>query len=100
VRIASVTVDPCGRAKRLVTVRVELSDRQETMTMSVVVPNEHDEGAVLEFGIARAKDFARGFRRAALGELPDRACPAGVLTHISNRGWSPGSPGDESRDRH
>jgi hypothetical protein len=43
------------------TVRVDLSDRQETMTMSVVVPNEHDEGAVREFGIARAKDFARGF---------------------------------------
>jgi hypothetical protein len=85
VRIASVTVDPCGRAKRLVTVRVELSERQETMTMSVVVPNEHDEGAVREFGIARAKDFARRFAKLPSGGLPDRACPAGVLTHISNR---------------
>jgi hypothetical protein len=68
VRIASVTVDPCARAKRPVTVRVELSDRQETMTMSVVVPNDHDEGAVREFGIARAKDFARRFAELPSGD--------------------------------
>jgi hypothetical protein len=76
VRITSVTVDPCGRGKRLVTVRVDLSDRQESMAMSVVVPNEPDEGAVREFGIARAKDFARGFAELPSGNYQiERALP-------------------------
>ena len=75
VRIASVTVDPCGRGKRLVTVRVDLSDRQETMTMSVVVPSEHDEGVVGEFGIARAKDFARRFAEHSGNFQIERALP-------------------------
>jgi hypothetical protein len=35
------------------------------MTVNVLVPNERDESAVREFGIARAKDFARRF-----AELP------------------------------
>jgi len=65
VRVASICVDPCDRGKRLVAVRVDLGDRHETMTMSVLVPNERDESAVREFGIARAKDFARRF-----AELP------------------------------
>jgi hypothetical protein len=65
VRIASVSVDPCDRGKRLVTVRVDLGDRHESMTMSVVVPNEGDESTVREFGIARAKDFARRFAELA-----------------------------------
>ena len=57
--------------------RVDRSDRQETMTMSVVVPNEHDEGAVREFGIARAKDLARRFAELPSGnfqiEVPCRS---------------------------
>jgi hypothetical protein len=61
VRVASITVAPCDRGKRLVTVRVDLGDRRETMTVNVLVPNERDESAVREFGIARAKDFARRF---------------------------------------
>jgi len=35
------------------------------MTLSVQVPNERDDSAIREFGIARAKDFARRF-----SELP------------------------------
>jgi hypothetical protein len=76
VRITSVTVDPCGRGKRLVTMRVDLSDRQATVTMSIVVANEHDEGVVREFGIARAKDFARGFAELPSGNFQiERALP-------------------------
>jgi hypothetical protein len=65
VRVASVSVDPSDRGKRLVTVRVDLGDRHESVTMSVVVPNEGDDSAIREFGIARAKYFARRF-----SELP------------------------------
>src|SRR4051812_5174222 len=43
VRVASVSVDPCDRGKRLVTVRVDLGHRRETMTINVLVPNERDE---------------------------------------------------------
>jgi hypothetical protein len=66
VRITSISVDPCDRGKRLVTVRVELGDRRETLTISVLVPNERDESAIREFGLARAKDFARRVARAAV----------------------------------
>ncbi len=73
VRLSSVRVDPCDRGKRLVTVRIDLGDRRETMTINVLVPNERDEGAVREFGIARAKDFARHF-----AELPSGSFPMGI----------------------
>jgi hypothetical protein len=66
-------MDPCDRGKRLVTVRVDLGDRREIMTINVLVPNERDEGAVREFGIARAKDFARHF-----AELPSGSFPMGI----------------------
>jgi hypothetical protein len=69
-RIASISVDPSGRGKRLVTFRVDLSDRRETMTMSVLVPNERDDSAVRDFGIARAKDFARQFAELPSGSFP------------------------------
>jgi hypothetical protein len=61
VRVSTTSADPCGRGKRLVTVRVDLGDRLETMTLTVVVQDERDESAVREFGIARAKDIARRF---------------------------------------
>jgi hypothetical protein len=66
-RIESISVESCDRGKRLVTVRVDLDDRPETMTVSVLVPNERDESAVREFGIARAKDFARRFAEMPSG---------------------------------
>jgi hypothetical protein len=67
VRITSISVDPCDRGKRLVTLRVDLGHPHETITLSVLVPNERDDNAVREFGIARAKDFARRF-----AELPSK----------------------------
>ena len=62
--VTSVNVDStaaCGREKRLVTVCVKLSGPKETMTINVVVPNERDDQAAQEYGVARAKDFARQF---------------------------------------
>jgi hypothetical protein len=52
--------DP-GRAKALVKVIVEFSGPTESMTMTVIVPNEGDEAALQEQGIARAKHFALQF---------------------------------------
>ena len=40
------------------------------MTMSVLVPNERDDSAVRDFGIARAKDFARQFAELPSGSFP------------------------------
>jgi hypothetical protein len=55
-KITSVKVDPAGasgREKCLVTVCVQLAGTKESMTINVVVADEHDELAVQEFGIAR-----------------------------------------------
>jgi hypothetical protein len=63
-KVTSVKVDPAGasgREKCLVAVCVQLSGTKESMTINVVVADEHDELAVQESGIARAKDFARQF---------------------------------------
>ena len=51
-----------GRQKRTVTVRVALGNSpDETMTITVVVPEDGDEGSAREIGLARARDFARRF---------------------------------------
>jgi hypothetical protein len=47
--------------KALVNIIVEFSGPTETMTLTVIVPNEGDEPALKEQGIARAKDFALQF---------------------------------------
>ena len=52
--------DP-GRTKALVNVIVEFSGATESMTLTVIVPNDGDEAALQEQGIARAKDFALQF---------------------------------------
>ena len=51
--------DP-GRTKALVNVIVEFR-ATESMTLTVIVPNDGDEAALQEQGIARAKDFALQF---------------------------------------
>jgi hypothetical protein len=48
-------------SKRHVTICAELAGRNEFMTMTVCVPNSGFEREDRENGIARAKDFARGF---------------------------------------
>jgi hypothetical protein len=52
--------DP-GRDKALVNVIVEFSGVTESMTLTVIVPNEGDETALLEQGVAKAKDLALQF---------------------------------------
>ena len=47
--------------KALVNVIVEFSGPTETMTLTVIVPNEGDEATLKEQGTARAKDFALQF---------------------------------------
>jgi hypothetical protein len=49
--------DP-GRAQALVNVIVEFSGPSESMTLTVIVPNEGYEASLQEQGIARAKTFA------------------------------------------
>jgi hypothetical protein len=55
-----------GREKCVVTLHVSLAGPQESMQIAVVVPNENDENAIRECGIARAKDFARQFANLSL----------------------------------
>ena len=47
--------------KALVNIIVEFSGPTETMTLTVIVPNEGDEAALKEQGNARAKDFVLQF---------------------------------------
>ena len=50
-----------GREKRAVTVRAQLGQPDETLRLTVVVPDEGDDAVAREHGIARAKDLARRF---------------------------------------
>ena len=45
----------------MVNVIVEFSGPTQSMTLTVIVPNEGDEAALEEQGIAKAKDFALQF---------------------------------------
>jgi hypothetical protein len=54
-------VTAAGREKRVVTVRVKLGQPQESLRITVVVPEASDIPSARECGIARAKDFARQF---------------------------------------
>ena len=56
------------RDRRVVTVRVKLAQAEESMRITVIVPDEGDEQAARECGIARAKDAARQFSLSS-GEL-------------------------------
>jgi len=49
------------RTQALVNIIVEFSGSTESMTLTVVVPNEGDEADLRKMGIARAKDFALQF---------------------------------------
>jgi hypothetical protein len=60
-------------SKRNVTICVELAGKNEFMTMTVCVPNSGSESADCEFGIARAKDFARDFVDLPISLFPVNA---------------------------
>jgi hypothetical protein len=50
-----------GRNKRLVTLCLQLGTPEESMTITVSVPNDGIEADIYALGFARARDFARHF---------------------------------------
>jgi len=60
------------RSKRQVTICAELAGHQEFMTITVCVPNSGSESEDREHGIARAKEFARGFSNLSPSLFPSR----------------------------
>ena len=60
------------RSKRQVTICAELDGPQEFLTITVCVPNSGSEGDDREYGIARAKEFARGFSNLSASLFPAR----------------------------
>jgi hypothetical protein len=67
-----------SRSKRHVTICTELDGPNEFMTITVCVPNSGSEGDDREYGIARAKEFARGFSDLPTSLFPvrDHAAPS------------------------
>ena len=65
-------------SKRHVTICAELDGPHEFMTITVCVPNSGSEGDIRENGIARAKEFARGFSDLSTSLFPvrDNAAPS------------------------
>ena len=59
-------------SKRHVTICAELDGPHEFMTMTVRVPNSGSERDDREYGIARAKEFARGFSDLSPSLFPAR----------------------------
>ena len=59
-------------SKRHVTICAELDGPHEFMTMTVRVPNSGSERDDREYGIARAKEFARGFSNLSPSLFPAR----------------------------
>jgi hypothetical protein len=52
---------PSGHGKRLVTICAELGRPNEFMTITVAVSNDGNERDIREYGIARAKHYAKRF---------------------------------------
>jgi hypothetical protein len=65
-------VGTSGSSKRQVTICAELDGPQEFMTITVCVPNSGSEREDREYGIARAKEFARGFSDVSPSRFPSR----------------------------
>jgi hypothetical protein len=75
VKITHVKLGKVGtsiHSKRQVTICAELDGPQEFMTITVCVPNSGSEGGDREYGIARAKEFARGFSNLSPSLFPSR----------------------------
>jgi hypothetical protein len=60
------------RSKRQVTICAELDGPQEFLTITVCVPNSGSAGDDREYGIALAKEFARGFSNLSVSLFPSR----------------------------
>jgi hypothetical protein len=65
-------VGTSSSSKRHVTICAELDGPHEFMTITVCVPNSGSEGDIRENGIARAKEFARGFLDLSSSLFPAR----------------------------
>jgi hypothetical protein len=50
-----------GRERRVVTVRAKIGQPQESLRITVVVPDDGDEEVARQYGVARARDIARQF---------------------------------------
>src|SRR3977135_2015570 len=88
-----------GRSKRLVTICTELGGPNEFMTITVAVANDGSDEEAREFGIARAKDFARQF-----ADAPPQCFPtlrSGAVLQCADKGLSdaPQAPPDRPRLR-
>ena len=55
------SVTGLGLEKRAVTVRANIGKPHETLRITVLVPNESNDATAREYGLARARDFARQF---------------------------------------
>jgi hypothetical protein len=90
---------PTSRSKRLVTICAELGGPNEFMTITVAVANDGSDEEACEYGIARAKDFAR-----QSADAPPQCFPAlrsGAVLQFADRGLSdaPQAPPDRPRLR-
>ena len=65
-------VGTSSHSKRQVTICAELDGPGEYMTMTVCVPNSGSEADDREYGIARAKECARGFSNLSASLFPAR----------------------------
>ena len=65
-------VGTSSSSKRHVTICAELDGPHEFMTMTVRVPNSGSERDDRKYGIARAKEFARGFSDLSPSLFPAR----------------------------
>jgi hypothetical protein len=75
-----------SRSKRLVTICAELGGPNEFMTITVAVASDGSDEEARDYGIARAKDFARQF-----ADVPPQCFPAlspGAALQFADRGLS------------
>ena len=72
------------RGKRLVTVCAELGSPNEFMTIIVAVPNDGTEQDIREFGIAKARDYARLF-----SEISPQSFPPDIPSTLAVRQQEP-----------
>jgi hypothetical protein len=63
-------VRPTSHGTRGVTICAELDGPREFMTITVSVPNRGSEEEVCERGVARAREFAKGFADVPLACFP------------------------------
>jgi hypothetical protein len=89
-----------SRSKRLVTICAELDGPNEFMTITVAVANDGSDEEACEYGIARAKDFARQFADVSPQSFPARKSRALLQFADGNLSDVPQTPPIRPRLRH